>query len=102
MRRTAQIAVVGAILALVGAFVRNNGNYDVVGLAFLAIALALTAAATSNVEIRFLEQHGKVFLRVFVAVVIIVESTLFFVQPIFSETMPRWVLGTTAGCLCVC
>jgi hypothetical protein len=102
MRRTAQIAVVGAILALVGAFVRNNGNYDVVGLAFLAIALALTAAATSNVEIPFLEQHGKVFLRASMAVVIIVESTLFFVQPIFSETMPRWVLGTTAGCLCVC
>jgi hypothetical protein len=102
MRRTSQIAIVGAILAMAGAFVRNNGNYDRIGLAFLAIVLALIVAASSNIEIPFLEQHGKVFLRAAVAVVIIIESSLFFVQPIFSETMPRWIAGATAASLCAC
>src|ERR1700731_2697542 len=41
MRHTSQIAIVGAILAIAAALARNNGEYDNIGLVFVAIALAL-------------------------------------------------------------
>jgi hypothetical protein len=101
MRHTSQIAIVGAILNIAAALARNNGEYDNIGLVFVAIALALATAAALNLRIPIVEEHGKQFVRWAIAVAVVVESVLFFVQPIFSATMPRWIVPATAFLLCI-
>ncbi len=100
MRGTSQIAIVGAILAIAAALARNNGEYDSIGLVFVAIALALATAAALNVRISALEERGKQSVRWAIALVVVIESVLFSVQPLFSATMPRWPVVATAFLVC--
>jgi hypothetical protein len=102
MKHTSKIAIVGAILALTAALTRNNGEYDNLGLVFVAIALALATAAAFNLGIPVIEEHGRQSIRWAIAMAVVIESVLFWVQPIFSTTMPRWIVPATAFLLCAC
>ncbi len=102
MRRTSQIAIVGAILALVGTFVRNNGNYDPLGLIFLALALILIAVAALDLPIPLAARMDERLLFGAITVVILTEAVLFCFQPLFSDSMPRWTLVATGTAVFGC